>query len=163
MPRVQTAELTGFKELEQALRALPKATGKNSLRRVARGALEPMALMASARAPHRSGRLAYSISVSEKRTRRARKSTTRYVGGGLFRAEASKGIEMAMGPGAGLGTLNYAAFDEFGTIDTPAFGFMRAAWDGGAYDALEYVKMNLSVEIDKATARFVKKQARLGL
>jgi HK97 gp10 family phage protein len=161
MARVTAFEVSGFKELEQALRALPKATGKNALRRTARGALEPMAAIAAARAPHRSGRLGYSISVSEKRTRRAKGATTRYVGGGMFRAAASKGIEMAMGPGAGLGTLNYAAFDEFGTIDTPAFGFMRAAWDGGAYNALEYVKMNLSVEIDKATARFAKKQARL--
>jgi HK97 gp10 family phage protein len=160
MARVETVELTGFKELEQALRALPKATGKNTLRRTAKGALDPMASLAAARAPHRTGRLAYSITVSEKRTRRAKGSTTRFVGG-LFRAEASKGIEMAMGPAGGLGTLNYASFDEFGTIDTPAFGYMRAAWDSGAYKALDYVKEQLAVEINKATARFIRKQARL--
>jgi hypothetical protein len=141
MARVETVELTGFKELEQALRALPKATGKNTLRRTAKGALDPMASLAAARAPHRTGRLAYSITVSEKRTRRAKGSTTRFVGG-LFRAEASKGIEMAMGPAGGL-------------------GYMRAAWDSGAYKALDYVKEQLAVEINKATARFIRKQARL--
>jgi HK97 gp10 family phage protein len=160
MARVEAIELTGFRELEQSLRQLPKATGKNVLRRVAKGALEPMAQIAASKAPHRTGRLAYSITVSEKRTRRAKKSTTRFVGGG-FRAAASKGIEMAMGPAGGLGTLQYASFDEFGTIDTPAFGYMRAAWDGGAYNALDYVKGQLSVEIDKSTAKFLKKQGRL--
>jgi HK97 gp10 family phage protein len=162
MARVETIELSGFKELEDALRLLPKATGKNVLRRVARGALEPMANMASARAPHRTGQLAYSITVSEKRTRRAKGSTTRFIGG-RFRADASKGIEMAMGPAGGIGTLMYASFDEFGTVDTPAFGYMRAAWDGGAQSALQYVIENLNIAIDTATSRFAKKQAKLGL
>lgn len=156
MPQTGLARLEGFEELERNLRLLPKATGKNVLRRVARGALEPLASDAAAKAPHRTGRLAYSITVSEKRTSRAKKSTTRFVGGRL-RADPSKGIEMAMGPAAGLGTLNYATFDEFGTVDTPAFGFMRAAWDGGAYQALEYVKLNLKIDIDKASTRYFKK------
>lgn len=160
MARIEAVEVTGFDELERNLRRLPKATGKNALRRVAKGALDPMANVAAGKAPHRTGRLAYSIVVSEKRTARAKKSTTRYVGG-RFRADPSKGIEMAMGPAAGLGTLNYASFDEFGTIDTPAFGFMRAAWDSGAYNALEYVKTQLSVEIDRATVRYFKKQGLL--
>lgn len=161
MARVETIELTGFRELEEVLRSLPKATGKNVLRRVARGALEPMAHIAAAKAPHRTGRLAYSISVSEKRTRRASKSTTKYIGGGMFRAEASKGIEMAMGPAGGLGVLPYASFDEFGTVDTPAFGYMRAAWDSGALKALEYVQEQLVIEVQKASARFGRKQAKL--
>lgn len=155
----ESFRLEGFKELEQNLRNLPKATAKNTLRRVAKGALEPMAAVAAAHAPHRSGKLAYSIVVSEKRTRRAKKSTTRFMGG-RFISDPSTGIDMAMGPSAGLGTLNYASFDEFGTVDTPAFGFMRAAWDGGANQALEYVKGQLKVEIDKATVRYVKKLSR---
>lgn len=65
--------LEGFRELEAALRELPKATGKNVLRRVAKGALQPMADEAAAKAPRRSGALAYSIIVSEKRTKAAKK------------------------------------------------------------------------------------------
>lgn len=146
--------LEGFRELDLALANLSKATAKNTLRRIARGALEPMADNASAKAPHRSGRLAYSITVSEKRTARARWQN------GKFKSSASTGIVMAMGPASGLGTLNYATFDEFGTVDTPAFGFMRAAWDAGAYQAMEYVKMNLSIEIDKAALRYARKIAK---
>lgn len=153
-------KLEGFRELERALSELPKATGKNVLRRVGKGALEPMADVAAARAPHRTGRLAYSITVSEKRTPRARKpSSTRYVKG-QFRASASTGIEMAMGPGSGLGTLEYATFDEFGTVDTPAFAYMRGAWDGGAVKALDYIKDNLGKEIDKSAAKVARKRAK---
>jgi HK97 gp10 family phage protein len=161
MPRaVETVKVEGFETFERNLRLLPKATGKNVLRRVAKGALDPMAHAAAALAPHRTGKLSYSIIVSEKRTRRAKKVTVRW-NGSSFRSDPSKGIEMAMGPAGGLGTLNYAAFDEFGTVDTPAFGFMRAAWDSGANRALEYVKTQLSVEIDKATTRYFKKQGLL--
>lgn len=111
-----------------------------------------MANVAAALAPHRSGRLAYSISVSEKRTRRAQ----------WQRRAMAEGIAMAMGPAGGLGALNYASFDEFGTVDTPAFAFMRAAWDGGRARALEYIKLNLSVEIDKSAKRYARRLAKAG-
>lgn len=150
-------KLDGFKELERALAELPKATGKNVLRRIGRGALEPMADVAAAKAPHRTGRLAYSIAVSEKRTSRARWQ------GGRFRSAVSTGITMAMGPASGFGTLQYATFDEFGTVDTPAFAYMRAAWDGGAHRALDYVKTNLSIEIEKAALKLARKRAKAGL
>jgi HK97 gp10 family phage protein len=160
---VEVISLTGFDELERRLAELPKATGKNVLRRIAKGALEPMAHIAASRAPHRTGKLSFSIVVSEKRTRRSKKKTTRYVGNGSFRADPSKGIEVAMGPAGGLGALTYAAFDEFGTVDTPAFGFMRAAWDEGANDALIYVQEHLGEAIDKAASKIAVKRAKLGL
>lgn len=143
-------KLEGFAELDKALAELPNATAKNVLRRVASGALEPMANTAAALAPHRSGRLAYSISVSEQRTRRAN----------WQRRAVTNGIVMAMGPAGGLGALNYASFDEFGTVDTPAFGFMRAAWDSGANEALDYIKLNLSIEIEKSALRYARKLAK---
>jgi hypothetical protein len=68
-----------------------------------------------------------------------------------------------MGPAGGLGTLMYAAFDEFGTVDTPAFGFMRAAWDAGANDALIYVQNHLSDAIDVAVGKRMAKLAKLGM
>lgn len=142
-------KLSGFRELERKLADLPKATGRNVLRRVARGALEPMADAAAAKAPERTGKLAYSISVSEKRTRRAARYSLRRI----------NGVQMAMGPGIGVGATYYASFDEFGTIDTPAFGYMRYAWDTGQLPALEYVKDNLWREIDRAVGRIAKKAA----
>lgn len=151
MPALSVS-LEGFAELDKALAELPKATAKNVLRRVANGALQPMADMAAARAPHHTGRLAYSITVGEQRTRRAN----------WQRRAVRNGITMAMGPAGGLGALNYASFDEFGTVDTPAFGFMRAAWDSGAERALEYVKLNLAVEIEKSALRYARKLAKAG-
>jgi HK97 gp10 family phage protein len=159
-------KLEGFAELDQALTELPKATGKNVLRRVARGALEPMADAAASYAPHRTGRLAYSISVSEQRTARARWQNTtsgRTSWRGSFRASASTGITMAMGPVGGLGVLQYASFDEYGTVDTPTFAYMRKAWDSGADRALDYIKTNLSVTIAAAAARLARKRAKAAL
>lgn len=147
-----TMQLTGFRELERALSELPRATGKNVLRRIARGALEPLADAAAAAAPEQSGRLSFSISVSEQRTSRAR----------WQRMASASGIAMAMGPAGGLGVLPYAAFAEFGTIDTPPHPFMRPTWDAGGVGALEYVKANLGAEIARAAARVARKAARAG-
>jgi HK97 gp10 family phage protein len=159
----RVVRMEGFDQLERNLQQLKKATGKNVLRRVSKGALEPMADRAAANAPVETGRLAFSIAVSEGRTGRAKRSTTRFVGG-RFRADPSTGIEMAMGPASGFGAaLNYATFTEFGTIDTPAFAYMRSAWSFGAVKALRYVKDNLGLEIDKAVKKMLVKRAKAGL
>jgi HK97 gp10 family phage protein len=148
-----TVRLEGFRELERALNELPKSTGKNVLRRVAKGALQPIAEKAKSLAPKESGDLAGSIMVSERRTKRVTR---------VNRFDRNTGIEMAMGPVSGGGVLNYATFAEFGTIDTTAKPFMRPAWHGGKDDALDYVKANLGREIERAAARLAKKTARLG-
>lgn len=148
-----TVRLEGFRELERALNELPKSTGKNVLRRVAKGALQPMAEKARGLAPKDKGDLAASIQVSERRTKRVAR---------INRFDKNTGIQMAMGPVSGKGVLNYATFAEFGTNDTRAVPFMRPAWDGGANDALEYIKANLGREIDKAATRLAKKAARGG-
>lgn len=144
-----TVKLSGFRELEANLANLTKATSRNVLRRVAKGALEPMADEAAQKAPENRGILSFSIAVSEHRTRRARTFFRRI-----------RGVQMAMGPASGLGATYYATAVEFGTIDTPAQPYMRPAWDTGKMDALEYVQDNLWREIDRATARAAKKRAR---
>lgn len=139
----------GFRELEKKLASeLPKATARNVLRRVAKGALEPMADDAAMNAPEDRGLLAFSISVSEGRTRRAKTNWNRI-----------RGVQMAMGPASGVGTLYYASHVEFGTIDTPAQPYMRPAWDGGKMNALDYVQDNLWREVERAIGR-VQKKAR---
>ena len=146
-----TVKTRGFREIEKILaEKLPEATGRNVLRRVAKGALEPMADDAARRAPEDEGRLAFSIAVSEGRTRRARTSFQRL-----------RGIQMAMGPASGLATLQYATFVEFGTIDTPAQPYMRPAWDTGQMKALDYVQDNLWIEVERAIGRVQRKSARL--
>lgn len=139
----------GFRELEKKLSQLAEATGRNVLRRVAKGALEPMADEAARRAPEERGVLAFSIVVGEGRTRRARTNFLRV-----------RGIQMAMGPATGFGATYYAAHVEFGTIDTPAQPYMRPAWDTGKFKALEYVQDNLALEVEKAIGRVQKKAGR---
>lgn len=146
------ARLEGFREFEEALNQLPKATGRNVLRRLARGALEPMADQAAGNAPVAEGDLRNSIEVSERRTRRVNRA-------GRF--DRKTGIEMAMGPASGEGVLSYATFVEFGTNDTPPQPYMRPAWDSGRGDALDYIKENLWDEIHKAALRVQRKGARL--
>lgn len=146
-----TVRLEGFRELERALNELPKSTGRNVLRRVAKGALEPMADKARGMAPVERGDLKQSIQVSEKRTKRVTR---------LNRFDRNTGVEVAMGPVSGKGVLNYATFAEFGTNDTRARPFMRPAWESGKDDALEYVKANLGSEIEKTAKRLAKKAAR---
>ena len=145
--------LTGFRELEAALSELPKATGRNVLRRIGKGALEPMADRASERAPVEEGKLSFSIAVSEGRTRRAKRSR---------RFDRKTGLEMAMGPASGSGALNYASFVEFGTSDTSPQPYMRPAWDAGAQKALDHIKDALADEIGRAAKRIAGKRARSG-
>lgn len=146
-----TVELSGFRELEHALNQLPKSTGKSVLRRVAKGALEPMAERARSLAPVESGGLRDSIQVSERRTRRAARQN---------RFDRNTGIEISMGPVSGGGVLNYATFIEFGNGDLRAQPYMRPAWDGGKNNSLEYVQANLGREIAQAARRLAKKAAR---
>jgi HK97 gp10 family phage protein len=146
-----SATLTGFRELEAALSDLPKATGKNVLRRIAKGALQPIANKAQQLAPVDRGDLRVSIVVSEKRTRRAIR---------FNRFDKNTGLEMAMGPASGKGVLNYATFTEFGTSDTRATPFMRSSWESGKRGALEHIILNLETEISKAAKRVAKKRAK---
>lgn len=145
-------KVRGFRELDRALSELPKATAKSVVRKVAKAALEPMADQAASKAPEDKGLLAFSIGVSEKRTRRVRKE----------QKGKKASFEMAMGPATGVGTLYYATHVEFGTVDTPPQPFMRPAWDGGKAQALETVKDGLAREIDKAAKRVARRAARAG-
>lgn len=143
-----TVQLEGFRELERALKELPKNTGRNVLRRVGKGALEPLAVKARGMAPVDDGKLRDAIMVSEKRTKRVARAN---------RFDRNTGVEISMGPVSGDGVLNYATFVEFGTNDTRADPFMRPAWEGGKQAVLEYIKENLGNEIDKAAKRLAKK------
>jgi HK97 gp10 family phage protein len=110
--------------------------------------MEPVADRAAAMAPEETGRLAFSIAVSDRGTRRARWKRDKY------------NYTIAAGPAAGTGSLYYATHVEFGTVDTPAQPYMRPAWDGGQAQALQHVKDQLGNEIARAAGRIARKAAR---
>lgn len=137
---------SGFKELDDALGQLPKATGKNVLRRAALAALEPMQEAAAAKAPEDTGWLSGDIDTSTRLTRRQRRT-----------AKKASTVEVYMGPGSSPRSI----VQEFGSADQPAQPYMRPAWDGGKEQLLDDVKETLGAEIDKAAARVARKAARL--
>jgi len=147
--------IEGLKELDKALGQLPRATGKNVLRRVARKALEPIIADAKTKAPEGfTGRLRDSLAVSTKLSR-SQKALHKE----MFASEKSS-VEMFAGAGAHL-FVPQAVMQEFGTVNHGPQPFLRPAWDGGKMGALNSIKKDLAAEIKKAAARVARKKARL--
>ena len=136
----------GLSQLEQGLSELPRATGKNVLRRVLRQRGEPIAERARNLAPIDEGDLKDSIAVSTKLSRSQRRKR---------RKKAT--VEMFVGPG----THPQAITQEFGTWFHPPQPFMRPAWAAEKGSILEDLSGDLWTEIDKSAQRIARKQARL--
>ncbi|WP_088346305.1 MULTISPECIES: HK97-gp10 family putative phage morphogenesis protein [Rhodomicrobium] len=142
-----TIRIEGLKEVQAALRDLPKSTGKNIMRRVLIARAEPVAEAARALVPVDKGNLLASINVSTRLTRRQR---------GLHRKPHRDDVEVHVGPGA-----NPAGhFQEFGTSRHPAQPFMRPAWDRTKAGVIEGLKEDLWAEIEKVLERRARRAAR---
>lgn len=147
-------KVEGLKEVEAALAQLPKATGRNVMRRVAVARLEPMAEDARSRASANnwSGDLADSIEVSTKSAGYARRISRN------SRSEA----EAYMGPaGRGGKAPPQGTQQEFGNQNHGPQPSIRPAWDAGKPDLLPGIAEDLWAEIDKAAERIARKTARL--
>jgi HK97 gp10 family phage protein len=141
----------GLRELEAALKELPKATGKRVLRNSLRKAAEPIARDAAARAPVDDGTLRDSIGVGTRLTKRQAGLHRK-----MFRDDRAS-VEMFVGAGG----LAQATQMEFGNFKDSPQPYMRPAWDGNKMQALETIKTELWNEIQKAAARHARKMARL--
>lgn len=148
-----TVKVEGLKEVEKALSELPKATGRNVMRRVAVERLKPMAEDAQSRARgiQWSGDLAESITVSTQLAGYARRLNRR------SKSEA----EAHMGPaGRGKAAPPQGSLQEFGTKNHPPQPFMRPAWDAHKNGLLPGLADDLWAEIKKATDRIARKASR---
>lgn len=139
-------EIQGMKELDEALKELPKATSRNVIKRAFASAIAPMEQSAKAMAPRRTGSLAGSISFGTRLSRRQKR---------LHKKESD--VEFF----AGAGALPHAHLQEFGTRHHAPHPFMRPAWDSNKMQALASFVKDLSDEIEKARARLARKAARL--
>lgn len=128
-------KVEGFKELDKALEELPPAAAKGVLRRAGRAGLGPMDAAWRRRAPHDDWDLEQSGGVGSNINRRG------------YRRESD--VEVFAGPG----NNPQAVQQEFGNRNHPPQPFMRPAWEETREPALEIVKDELAVEIDKAAAR----------
>lgn len=150
-----TVRIDGLRELEQALSELPRATGKNVLRRVLRKAAEPMAADMKARAPDDPNTggmdLKNSIGIGSRLSKRQASIHRK-----MFRDDKAS-VEIFVG----AGPVPHAHLQEFGTAHHGPQPFARPAWDGHQKSILESIKTDLGTEIDKAAKRLARKAARL--
>ncbi|WP_226578887.1 HK97-gp10 family putative phage morphogenesis protein [Acuticoccus sediminis] len=142
--------IEGLRELEKALAELPKATGKNVLRRVLKKRAEPIAINMVSLAPVRSGALGRSVDHGPiGRLSRRQKAMHRKWG-------SSTAVEWFIG----AGTNPQSITQEFGTFKEPAQPFARPAWDAGKMQMLGGIKDDLWMEIQKSAERLARKRAR---
>jgi len=137
----------GGKELQKALRALPDATAKNTVRRVLKKRAQPVADAARSKAPKDDGQLRDSIAVSTKLSKANRRDRKRF---------GRDDIEVFIG----AGPLPQAHLQEFGSSRHKAQPFLRPAWDERKDGVLEGLKDDLWTEIRKAVERQRKKAAK---
>lgn len=145
-----TVNLEGFKELDDALSELPKATSKGVLRRSLKKAAKPMADLASSLAPlGPTGNLSSSVRYGTKLTKRQAALHRK-----MFRNDKAsvEGFVGANDPAA--------VPQEFGTVDHGPQPFMRPAWDRDQKPMLERLKAELWSEIQKTVARAERRAAR---
>lgn len=144
--KIQGAILGG-KELENALKQLPKATGKSVLRRALRNAAKPTALVAESLAPRGpTGNLQASIEI----TTRLKKSQQR---GGKF-----PGVEVYVG--ASTPTGSHAHLIEFGTVKMAAQPFLRPAWDSTKQKVLDAISDEIWKALRKSARTLARKAER---
>lgn len=159
--------VSGFRELEAALAELPKATGRNVLKRTLIKAGQPIAERARELVPVQSGQLKSSIMISPRI-----KNTVGYaeysaaMRAGLGKEAAVRALrdvrrsakgsfaEMFVGPAVPAGF--YGHLVEFGTSRTQAQPFMRPAWDAMQGRALAIIRAELGNEIIAAARRIAR-------
>ncbi len=171
MPK-EAVRIEGLKELEAALKELPKATGKNVIRRALTKAAQPMADEAEAKI--RVKKVKDPIAVSKIKFsggEAGKRAFAEALARGASRAEAGQAARSANAESDDdpkitsgilvLGPTKRAFYGfEFGTVKQAPQPFMRPAWDDNKNDAVGIIAEQLKIEIDKAVARIAKKALR---
>lgn len=173
----QVVKVEGLRELDQALGQLTKATARNVLKRVAVKAGQPIAEAARRFAAKATGELAGSIAVSSKiKNTVGNAEFAAAMRAGLGKDAAVKALRGARRAARGKGSFAVVhvgprqartkkdaikrIVNEFGSIKMAAQPYMRPAWDGEKYNALDIIKNELGGEIQKAAARAAKRALR---
>jgi HK97 gp10 family phage protein len=143
---VKKVTVEGLSDSLEALEELKKATQTNIQKRVLIKAAQPILDSAKANAPVLTGKLRDKMDVG---TRLSKTQRSVY--------EKGSKIEVYIGPPP----LVQAITSEFGTIHEAPRAFMRPAWDENKDNALEIIRKELSIEIEKARQRAARKAERL--
>ena len=156
---VITVKTKGFKELEANLAKLEKQTTRKNvaIRALTTGA-EPMALTARRYAPKDEDDLEKSITVSPVATNARGRKGKRGGSGGQFGDIVQ--VFIGIDPTRDARVNIYSQVQEFGNENNPAQPFMRPAFEGGKFRAIDHIADALKVEIGKAIGRQERKAAR---
>jgi HK97 gp10 family phage protein len=144
MPRLS---IEGLPELIKTLEALPKATARNTLKRVLTKAAQPTLHAMKANAPRDTGWTAGSIAVSGTLNPANRRDAKR---------EGKSFAEVYVGSTRG----SAAVLQEYGTVNQPPHPYMRPAWESTKGQALAIIETELGAAITKSAARYAKKMAK---
>ncbi len=165
-------KIEGLKELEDALRELPKATAKNTIRRALAAASIPIADQAQSLIVVRrvkpaivATKVKFSSGAAGKRAfaeALARGATRGEAGEAARQANRETSDDATTTSGVlSIGPTKRAFYGfEFGTVRQAPQPFMRPSWDSNKLNALEIIKTELKDQIEKARARLARKAAR---
>jgi len=163
MARIKTRmRVEGLRELQDALKELPKATSRNVLRRALTEAAKPMAATAEEQAPVDKGHLKRSHKVTTKLSKRQRAVHRRWAGTVPvrtprgWRSAPAKAVYVFVGPGP----LAQATQQEFGNADHPPQPFMRPAWDAHKRQAAMSIRDRMAEQLEAARKRIARKAER---
>lgn len=160
--RTTKTRVDGLRELEKALRELPKAVGKRVLREALKDAARPIEAAASGQAPVRTGALQRSHGTGTKLSRRQMGIHRRWIGAmpvrtpSGWKSEPTKAVYVFAGPGP----LPQAHLREFGSADQPPQPFMRPAWASEKHNAMSLFQRRMSERIEAARAKLAKQAER---
>jgi hypothetical protein len=138
-------KIEGLKELDRALKELPKATARNVALRTLKEHGQPIAAAGEANAPRLSGKLSESYTVGTKLSRRQKK---------LHKKESP--VEVFVGPTPQAKSVQ----TEFGNAHQSPHPHLRPAWDSNVMRVLGGIKNSLADQIEKARARLARKAER---
>ena len=147
--------IDGLRELESALKQLPRSMSKTVVRNALKKAGEPIRAAGEANAPVAAGGLKESIQLSTTLNRNQRRGRWRL----------KEGAEVFIGSTSPLGHLV-----EFGTAERyrksgastgvmPAQPFLTQAWDATKDEALDILKIELWRQLQKAAKRLARRAA----
>jgi HK97 gp10 family phage protein len=165
-------KVEGLREIEAALKELPKATAKNIMRRVLIARAQPIADAMRRNAPKDSGQLRDSIAVSTRSTGgsagKQAFAATMAAGGtrkeaGAAAREANRATSGSVFVYVGATAAGfYGSFAEFGTSRQPPEPWIRPAWDAEKDNLLPGIGADMWAEIKKAIERRSRKLAKQG-
>lgn len=142
----ETFRIEGLRELDRALKELPKATARGVLLRTLKKEAKPIADAGEAMAPRLTGNLAQSYTVGTKLSKRQKR---------LHKKESM--VEVFIGPTPHPKSVQ----TEFGNVHQAPHPHLRPAWDGNVMRVLDNIRKTLADEIEKTRARIARKAALL--